>query len=144
MKLFKSRKALSPVVASIILIAVTVAVSIAVAAWMGALTIGFMGTEELRITKLTWQWNTDPGLRKFVIVVNNTGTKDVTITQVLVNYAAVANDKVPGLPKVLRAGEGTTLQVYYPYVNGTKYDISVKTQSGHTYTDQFFGGQDKQ
>ncbi|MGQ9565095.1 MAG: archaellin/type IV pilin N-terminal domain-containing protein, partial [Candidatus Bathyarchaeales archaeon] len=35
-KLFKSRKALSPVVAAIILIAVTVAVSIAVAAWMGA------------------------------------------------------------------------------------------------------------
>jgi flagellin-like protein len=44
MKILKNRKALSPVVASIILIAVTVAVSIAVAAWMGALTIGFMGT----------------------------------------------------------------------------------------------------
>jgi flagellin-like protein len=43
-KLFKSRKALSPVVAAIILIAVTVAVSIAVAAWFGALT--FMKTEE--------------------------------------------------------------------------------------------------
>ena len=41
----KSKRALSPVVASIILIAVTVAVSIAVAAWMGALTVGFMGTE---------------------------------------------------------------------------------------------------
>jgi len=36
MKILGSRKALSPVVASIILIAVTVAVSIAVAAWMGA------------------------------------------------------------------------------------------------------------
>ena len=33
-KLFRSKKALSPVVAAIILIAVTVAVSIAVAAWM--------------------------------------------------------------------------------------------------------------
>jgi len=33
-KLLKSKKALSPVVAAIILIAVTVAVSIAVAAWM--------------------------------------------------------------------------------------------------------------
>ncbi|MGQ9552422.1 MAG: archaellin/type IV pilin N-terminal domain-containing protein, partial [Candidatus Bathycorpusculaceae bacterium] len=36
MKIVRSKKALSPVVASIILIAVTVAVSIAVAAWMGA------------------------------------------------------------------------------------------------------------
>lgn len=40
----QSKKTLSPVVASIILIAVTVAVSIAVAAWMG-LTIGFMQHE---------------------------------------------------------------------------------------------------
>ena len=46
MKIRRSRKALSPVVASIILIAVTVAVSIAVAAWMGALTFNFMATEQ--------------------------------------------------------------------------------------------------
>jgi flagellin-like protein len=40
----KNVKALSPVVASIILIAVTVAVSIVVAAWMGALTFTFTAT----------------------------------------------------------------------------------------------------
>lgn len=39
-----NKKALSPVVATIILIAVTVAVSIAVAAWMGALTFQFTET----------------------------------------------------------------------------------------------------
>lgn len=43
MKFRKNAKALSPVIATIILIAVTVAVSVVVAAWMGALTIGFMG-----------------------------------------------------------------------------------------------------
>lgn len=41
MKMLRNVKALSPVVASIILIAVTVAVSIAVAAWMGALSFDF-------------------------------------------------------------------------------------------------------
>ena len=45
-KFRKSAKALSPVIATIILIAVTVAVSVVVAAWMGALTIGFMGNSE--------------------------------------------------------------------------------------------------
>ncbi len=54
-KIRKNAKALSPVVASIILIAVTVAVSIAVAAWMGALTVGFMATEELKITNMTFR-----------------------------------------------------------------------------------------
>ena len=42
----KNAKALSPVVASIILIAVTVAVSVVVAAWMGGMTLGFMGNAE--------------------------------------------------------------------------------------------------
>ena len=50
MKIRKNVKALSPVVASIILIAVTVAVSIAVAAWMGALTFTFMRPQELVFT----------------------------------------------------------------------------------------------
>jgi flagellin-like protein len=50
MKILKNRKALSPVVASIILIAVTVAVSIAVAAWMGALSFSFMsGGEQMQL-----------------------------------------------------------------------------------------------
>ena len=49
-KIRKNSKALSPVVASIILIAVTVAVSIAVAAWMGALTVGFMDTSTVTIS----------------------------------------------------------------------------------------------
>ena len=44
-KLKKNSKALSPVVASIILIAVTVAVSVVVAAWMGGMSIGLMETQ---------------------------------------------------------------------------------------------------
>ena len=45
-KFAKNAKALSPVIATIILIAVTVAVSVVVAAWMGGLTLGFMGSAE--------------------------------------------------------------------------------------------------
>ena len=52
-KFKKNSKALSPVVASIILIAVTVAVSVVVAAWMGGTTIGLMGNaEQATITNL--------------------------------------------------------------------------------------------
>jgi flagellin-like protein len=141
MKILKNKKALSPVVASIILIAVTVAVSIAVAAWMGALTIGFMGTEQLTITKLTWGASNSG----FTLVVNNTGTKDVTITQIQVNYAAISGATYdPTLPHALKAGEGVQITVSgFTYVNGTKYDISVVTQSGYKFTDQFTGGQNK-
>ncbi len=54
-KLKKNAKGLSPVVASIILIAVTVAVSVVVAAWMGGMTIGLMGNaEQVSITNVAF------------------------------------------------------------------------------------------
>jgi flagellin-like protein len=138
MKVLKSRKALSPVVASIILIAVTVAVSIAVAAWMGALTFSFMGTEQVTISKITWQWSA----KTFTINVNNTGTKDVTINQIQVNYGSTGVTQPTTLPYILKASQSTVLVVGYTYTNGTNYDISVVTTSGYKFTNNFAGGQD--
>ena len=139
MKILRSKKALSPVVASIILIAVTVAVSIAVAAWMGALTFTFMGTEELTISELTWNPNTG-----FSMNVTNSGTKDVTITQIQVNYGTTGVTVTqPTLPTQLVAADYETLDVTFAYTNGTSYDISVVTSSGYKFTDHFVGGQDK-
>jgi flagellin-like protein len=139
MKILKSRKALSPVVASIILIAVTVAVSIAVAAWMGALTFSFMGTEQLHISKITWTW----GVKTFTINVNNTGTKDLTINQILVNYGTSGITSQPTtLPLILKSTQSATLVVFYVYTNGTNYDISVATASNYKFTNTFVGGQD--
>ena len=83
----KSRKALSPVVASIILIAVTVAVSIAVAAWMGALTVGFMGSSSVTITNVNFAGTSGAADNTIVLTLKNTGTKSVTISQVKVNTA---------------------------------------------------------
>ncbi len=79
-KFRKSAKALSPVIATIILIAVTVAVSVVVAAWMGALTIGFMGnSEQAKITNVVLA-NTEGGGWSAVIALSiNTGSASVTI-----------------------------------------------------------------
>jgi flagellin-like protein len=140
MKILKCKKALSPVVASIILIAVTVAVSIAVAAWMGALTFTFMGTEQLTISKITWTWNSNPASRTFAITVNNTGTKDVTINQVLINYGSTGVTQPTSLPYILKATKSVVLTVTYAYTNGTNYDISVVTSSGYKFTNTFQGG----
>ncbi|NIO37110.1 DUF4352 domain-containing protein, partial [Candidatus Bathyarchaeota archaeon] len=59
-------------------IAVTVAVSIAVAAWMGALTFTFMKTEELKILSHTW----DSSRVYIDLSVKNTGTGALTVTEV--------------------------------------------------------------
>ena len=126
---------MSPVVAAIILIAVTVAVSIAVAAWMGALTFTWMGYESAEIQTITWTPMTG-----FTITVYNDGTKDITVNHVEVNYQK--RTVAQTLPTALETGATMTLDVTFTYKNGTAYDVSVVTSSGQEFTDHFTGGQD--
>jgi archaeal type IV pilus assembly protein PilA len=87
-KVRKNSKALSPVVASIILIAVTVAVSVVVAAWMGGTTIGLMGSaEQVSITNVAFSPGTPDTMD---IMVTNSGGNTVTISSAFVNGDSVA------------------------------------------------------
>jgi flagellin-like protein len=144
MKILRSKKALSPVVASIILIAVTVAVSIAVAAWMGALTFSFMGTKQLTLQKIRWGTTGLGAAGTFTIYVNNTGTKDATISQITVNYVSTGVGAIaPVLPFTIKASgivRYQTFVVTYAWTNGTTYDISVITSDNYKFTNAFKGG----
>ena len=135
---------MSPVVAAIILIAVTVAVSIAVAAWMGALTFTWMGYEDIEINACTWTW-VDGTANEITITIENTGTKDVTINNLKINHLGVSNDDVDPKPPFVyhTADPALPLTITYPYTNGSSYDIAVVTSSGHEFTDHFTGGQDE-
>jgi flagellin-like protein len=125
MKTRRSRKALSPVVASIILIAVTVAVSIAVAAWMGALTFNFMGSSSLTMTDVTFNTNSS-----ITLTIKNTGTKQVTLGQVKINNVNVwAN--VTGTTQLSAGDTGKTLIINsYVWVYGNPYKIELYDSSG--------------
>jgi len=126
-KIFKSRKALSPVVAAIILIAVTVAVSIAVAAWMGALTFTFMKTEELKIISHTW------GTNQIDLKVTNTGTGALTVNQIRVNdVAATYNSTSPAT--TLNPGDSKVFRVSSTFTSGVKYEFAMLTATGNKYT----------
>ncbi len=90
-KFKKNAKALSPVVASIILIAVTVAVSVVVAAWMGGMTIGLMGSaEQASITNV--QFTPGGAVDTFTVLVQNSGTNPITIsTNAYINGASATD-----------------------------------------------------
>ncbi|MGQ9624848.1 MAG: archaellin/type IV pilin N-terminal domain-containing protein [Candidatus Bathycorpusculaceae bacterium] len=117
MKILKSKKALSPVVASIILIAVTVAVSIAVAAWMGALSFMFMGGAEQLEVGTPWGWNSTA----VKVTVTNAGGSTVIVDKVRVNNTEIDLTDVTLQPKtsttltVDLTGQGWTFQQGYQY-----------------------------
>jgi flagellin-like protein len=129
MKILRSRKALSPVVASIILIAVTVAVSIAVAAWMGALTFNFMATEQIKITNVNF-WTSPTGFVN--VTMQNTGTNPVTVTEVHINNGANLLPAPFTIPANTQSVANVTMSP--AWVNGNQYEIEARTSKGNQFT----------
>ena len=127
----RKRKALSPVVASIILIAVTVAVSIAVAAWMGALTFTFTSTEQVSITNLTFQVGTAV-TGNMNITASNTGTTPVTINEIWVNNVNQTGI-TPVLPSTIAANNQTMFTVRYVVSAGYTYQVKLVSSKGNAF-----------
>lgn len=130
MKILKSKKALSPVVASIILIAVTVAVSIAVAAWMGALTFSFMGgTEQVRISYVQW-----PSDNTIYITVDNEGTAAVTLKRAYVNNVLITDANTNCTNVSIDPGKSELCSITYTWEPGQTYDITVETAKNNKFS----------
>jgi len=128
-RLLKSRKALSPVVAAIILIAVTVSVSIAVAAWMGVLTFTFMKTEELKITSLDFGTSTGT----IDVVAKNTGTAELTIGEAWVNNEKEDITSPSDLSITSGEEKVITVSLTSAWVAGHKYEIELITRQGNKF-----------
>jgi flagellin-like protein len=126
--MLKSKKALSPVVASIILIAVTVAVSIAVAAWMGALTFTFTATEQVQITDL--EFTTSGQAKVIKVTVRNTGTSPVTISEAWVNGE---KQTVSDLPLTVSANGVEYLSISIEWANGDNYEVKLVSSKGNAF-----------
>ena len=120
-KLLKNKKALSPVVAAIILIAVTVAVSIAVAAWMGSLTIGFMETSELTITDIDFTIG-DPG--SIAVHVTNSGTSAFTVKRIRINGENASNWS-SGTSDTVIPGNSETFTIAQAVSAGNNYAVTL-------------------
>ena len=137
-KLFKSKKALSPVVAAIILIAVTVAVSIAVAAWMGALTFGFMGgSEQVKIIGV--QFTTEDSSEVIKLTLQNTGASAVVITAGKVNDETITSFTVSVggqtvSDNTVDPGETAVVTITKEWDPGTSYNVGVVTKAGNVFT----------
>ena len=124
-RLLKNKKALSPVVAAIILIAVTVAVSIAVAAWMGNMTFQFMDTEQIQVTNLAF--SDDDSVTATLM---NTGTTDVIIGAATVSGYNITTTTFTITGNSVTILEGQSGSVPITFTAGASDGFV----AGHTYT----------
>jgi flagellin-like protein len=132
-KIQNNAKALSPVVASIILIAVTVAVSIAVAAWMGGLAGGFMQTEQVQINTVSF----DATENEIQIEVMNTGTSAITVSSMQVNNVGAAFNTTSTPATIQPNGKAIFIlspDDSTPVTLGNNYQIKVLTSKNSAFT----------
>ena len=145
-KFKKNAKGLSPVVASIILIAVTVAVSVVVAAWLSGMAFGFMGNaEQASVTNVVLANTGTTGAYTggtATCTVLNKGSATATISSATIDGAAWV---VSGSP-IAKGSQGTiTLTLTSAssatptFVDSAQYVIKMQTAKGNsiTYTATF-------
>jgi len=142
-KIKKNTKALSPVIATIILIAITVAVSVVVAAWMGALTIGFMGNAEQASIINVVLTNTADGAQQAAVTVQNAGSATVTISLAYIdgNTATMSTSAGGATVTSIPIDKGTSVTFYITcagvtFSDNAQYTINLVTAKGNTISNQ--------
>ena len=137
-KFKKNAKGLSPVIASIILIAVTVAVSVVVAAWMGGMTIGLMGnTEQSTVTNVALtNVGTGPYTGTAVVSIKNTGGATITISSATIDGKTATIGAITTITKGSSADITLTTAsgAQAPFADGAQYLVKMLTAKGNTIT----------
>jgi archaeal type IV pilus assembly protein PilA len=132
-KIKNNSKALSPVIASIILIAVTVAVSVVVAAWMGGMTLGLMGSaEQVSVNAQATNANT------IVVTARNTGASTVTMSPTATIDGVSVTVPGYGSPAAYTISKGAsqsfTITTNSAMIDGAQYTLKMSTAKGTTLT----------
>jgi flagellin-like protein len=127
-KFWKNSKALSPVVATVMLIAIAVVVSVGTAGWLGGMSLDFMGNaEQARITNI--QFNNSTAI---TVTIQNTGSFSVVIKSA---YIDGNNTAITG--GTLTISKGTTGSLTLvpsvgQFISGTEYTITLSTARSNT------------
>jgi len=129
------RKAISPVIATVILIAVTLAIGIAIAAWLMGIWGGLGGTEALKVLPTSELIVTENGsLKNLTLTIRNDGSKDAKLTAVQIEIGGEACKT--SVDRVIRVGEQVDVNLAFNcngLAPGATYMVKVFTEAGNVY-----------
>jgi len=81
----KDRKGVSPVIATVIIVAVTITVAVAVAYWISGISSQYTAFEKVEIQSAVFTTPMPVGYWEITITLKNSGTKTATLSDVYVN-----------------------------------------------------------
>jgi flagellin-like protein len=145
----RSRKAVSPVIATVILVAVAITVAVAVSYWMGGITSQYTTFEKVEIQSGVCTWN-DTGFWKITLKLKNSGTATSTLNSIFINdiEATTYDQDWASLSGVVTTNMTTTTSItsganaminiyvdlgYATLSSGTTVNIKVHSAGGMDY-----------
>ena len=142
-EIIRNRKALSPVIATVILVSVTIVVAVAVAYWMGGIAGLYTRFEKMEITSC-YAVKDANGNYNVTVQLRNSGSADSTIDYVLINGKPVSeyqgitvrDSENDTLPLAIPLGQSGTVYidinkgVFQP---GTTLDLKFHSAAGKEY-----------
>jgi len=140
-RIFRNKRALSPVIATVVLVAVTIVVAVAVSYWMGGIAGLYTRFEKIEIVK-SYAVKESNGNFTVVIELKNSGSADATIQYVLVNgrpledYGTENMTISPLLPATIPIGKSQTFTISIDgdlFSSGTTLDLKFHSAAGKDY-----------
>jgi len=137
-KIFRSKKAISPILATLLLIVIAVAAIVITYAWITT----YMGSATQQAGFMPYKANVNFRTGDIITIdVGNSGTSSGQIVQVYVGTSATQLDSktpTPSLPKSITAGAIESFNVTYTWTAGETYYFKVVPNSGAalSFTEQ--------
>ncbi len=129
----QNTKALSPVIASIILVAVAIAVTLATGGWLGAMASHYTGTTGITVSNLEFAGTSSQQTNGIVLTLKNTGTKTVTVELIKVNGKSYTYNPPTGGNTTYIPAETKELTVNnVNWQAASTYDVAVYADEGQT------------
>jgi flagellin-like protein len=141
--IMKSRKGISPVIATVILVAVAITVSVSVAYWMGGISSLYTRLEKIEVQSAVASKGVT-GNYTITLAVKNTGSADATIDSVFINgkplsqFTGVTTNLAVGGTSVVAGGSASVVVNVVagagaPFSAGTTIEVKLHTAAGKDY-----------
>ena len=123
-----TRKALTPVMTSAILLCIAIAVILATVAWINGLPTSNMYTENLHATSHQW----GPNCAYVDVTLYNNGTQSVRLKSVTVNSQPATVVYIAGSNQI-NNGETAVIRIANTFTLGETYQLAFQTTKGNRF-----------
>ncbi|MCW4016341.1 MAG: hypothetical protein NWF06_08225 [Candidatus Bathyarchaeota archaeon] len=135
--IFKSKKGISPILATLLLIVIAVAAVIVTYAWVMTFTTSTTNQSGAMLTVENVRFYTSGSTDRVEIVVRNSGTNSATVADVYSGTSATDLQQVSSVTyspssQIVSEGESLMITFNYNWASGTRYYFKVVTEEGLT------------